>query len=436
MNETTILLSPAPNAKPEFLATVEPLVSTAANTDLPFDLILDSYTRDKWASSASSSGGESEWKGIYLKSIDGRRKLPGFLKYLKERQKASFGRFDANPTGSEGQKAVKGIFVVPFTQPPPPQVLLDRAEVFEDEVVYVRYIMDETKVKGLQKPGSASSSSAAVAPQQQRQKAPTAKRPPQQQKQPAPQKSSSGGRKGGMGGMLGNLLGATQRTNAHLAVVPSNKKKEGGAADPTPAAEAASAIGGGGGGDDAGGGGPTTFGEVIMKFRSDTEQKLLDFESSSENVIKISISLAALTKTLPPDQKARVTMDVMKFVVYEQAEEIGEDAWVAAKEPSEFMDEAVVAVYKEGHAPAEVLEELNKGDLPDEVRGQERAMREERVKQVARKEQKQDALRFQQTVGGGAGMDFSTLNTNKRDRRTIEEIQRDLNQGDAKRPRT
>ena len=55
---------------------------------------------------------------------------------------------------------------------------------------------------------------------------------------------------------------------------------------------------------------------------------------------------------------------------------------MAIKEPSEFMDEFVIAVYKEGAAPPEVLEELNKGELPDEVRGQQQAIQQERQRQV------------------------------------------------------
>ena len=44
-------------------------------------------------------------------------------------------------------------------------------------------------------------------------------------------------------------------------------------------------------------------------------------------------------------------MDVFQFAIYEQVEEVGKDCWIAAKEPSEFVNECVISVYKEGHCP-------------------------------------------------------------------------------------
>ncbi len=116
-------------------------------------------------------------------------------------------------------------------------------------------------------------------------------------------------------------------------------------------------------------------------------------------------------------------MDVMKYVVYEQVEEINEE-WIAAKEPGEFMDEAVVAVYKAGYAPEEVLEDMNKGEVPDEVKQEQRAMREARE----REEKKKLKLLQQQNLRNATGKDdgVAALNTAKRDRRSIEEIQKDM----------
>ena len=128
-------------------------------------------------------------------------------------------------------------------------------------------------------------------------------------------------------------------------------------------------------------------------------------------------------------------MEILKFVVYEQAEEVNEE-WIAHKEPSEFMDEAVIAIYKEGEAPPEVLEEINKGELPDEVRGQQRALSEQLSKQQQQKASKNDvALQRQALARGNADDDedddIAALNVVKRDRRTIEEIQREQIQGDS-----
>ena len=38
------------------------------------------------------------------------------------------------------------------------------------------------------------------------------------------------------------------------------------------------------------------------------------------------------------------------------------DAWIAHKEPSEFIDQVTICIYKEGAAPPEVLEEVNQGE--------------------------------------------------------------------------
>ena len=105
------------------------------------------------------------------------------------------------------------------------------------------------------------------------------------------------------------------------------------------------------------------------------------------------------------------------------AEEINE-AWIAAKEPGEFMDEAIIAVYKEGYAPEEVLEDINKGEVPDEVRQEQRAMRQQRDREESRKLKMLQEQNLKKATGKDDGV--AALNTNKRDRRSQEEIQRDM----------
>ena len=54
MNETTILLAGGdPSAKPDFLATVEPILPKQLPFTLPFELIFDGYTRESWSSGSS-----------------------------------------------------------------------------------------------------------------------------------------------------------------------------------------------------------------------------------------------------------------------------------------------------------------------------------------------------------------------------------------------
>mmetsp|Transcript_3878 Transcript_3878/g.10983 ORF Transcript_3878/g.10983 Transcript_3878/m.10983 type:complete len:426 (+) Transcript_3878:168-1445(+) len=416
MDETTILLVPAPGAKAEFLATVEPAGNAdgASGGDLPFEVVLSSYTRDGWAMTAPPP--TEPWKSTWLKSVDGRGKLPGFLKYLRERKKVPMGQFEPAAVASSG----KGVIMVPFDQPPPPAGLLgDGSDSSVDDLIYCRYILDENQIgRGYRRPGP---SPKAIAQQQkqkqmaQMQQQQSLKQQQQQQAKakaasslpkPAPKSSRASS------GMLGNLMAATKRTNTQLDTVPVRK--------------AASASAGAGVG--AGGSGLTGTGAVIAQFRQDVEQKMLDFRNDvSQTCLKVPISLVTVVSDLPPEQKQSVTIDVLKYVVYEQAEEVGEDKWVAAREPSEFMDECIVAVYKEGHAPEDVLEDLNKGELPDEILQQQRAMRQALVKEVTRKETKADAQRHKETMGSGAPDDEAwTLNTQKRDRRTIEEIQKEM----------
>lgn len=439
MNETTILLAPAPKAKGDFLATVEPLGpptvggggSGGGGDELPFEVTLDNYTRDPWGTASPPDDDPTNWRTVWLKSVDGRRKLPGFLKFLRERKKSAFGKFEA--TTEDGSSATRAVMVVPFDQPKPPaEVLEGIGDSSADEVVCCRYALDERKVKGLFRPPPPKQQQQQRHPQQPGQsqsqgRAQRMPQPPPQKKAPAPAPTVSKVRVGGKSGLLGNLLGASRRTNEHLNVVPVQKKKE---------ASSEGADGGGGGefGPAAG-----TSGAAISQFRTKIEQQLLDFQKSGAEVcVKIKVSLGEVTRDLPQEQKDNVTMDVLKFVLYEQADEIGEEKWIAQKEPTEFLDEMVVAVFKEGHAPEEVLEDMNKGELPDEIRLQQRAMMEARTKELARKEAKHDK-KVQQKMLGGAGQaggdDFAVLNTAKRDRRTIEEIQSGMGH-ETKRGRT
>lgn len=73
--------------------------------------------------------------------------------------------------------------------------------------------------------------------------------------------------------------------------------------------------------------------------------------------------------------------------------------------------------------------------MPDEVRGQQRAVQDAMRKQAAQKEAKIAEERMKQATQAD-DEDVATLNTVKRDRRSIEEIQRDMVQQDPKRQRS
>ncbi|KAL7447993.1 hypothetical protein ACHAWC_000260, partial [Mediolabrus comicus] len=184
----------------------------------------------------------------------------------------------------------------------------------------------------------------------------------QHQKNQAVIPQSISSTKGIGGGILGKLMGAQQRTDNHLHVVRTKRRNNDLAPDLTSGAAGA-----------------------ITSFRERVATDLEKFKSDNSSfVTKVSISLAALTNEVPIEERDKVTMDVFKYVVYEQVEELGMDRWVAAKEPTDFVDEAIIAVYKEGHVPADVLEDLNKADVPDEVKGLSRHIADTQSKTAQR----------------------------------------------------
>ena len=424
MNESTILLSGDPKAKPEFLATVEPAIPRRSPFVLPFELVIDEYTREPWSSGKTTNDDDGVWRSCYLVSTDGRNKLGGFLRYLQDRKKAAVARFESSD--APGGRAV---LVVPY-DPPPAVPVEDLPEgVDGSQVVFVKYLRDENILKREDRLDSSKSqprgapharaehhTSTQAETQRQlqqnqnqtRQGSRGTQQPPARERIPIPARPAPSSGRGG--GLLGNLLGAQRRTENHLDMVRAKKASDS-TFDPSTGAAG-----------------------CIHAFRAKISSDLEAFKADpSLFSTRISITVASLVRSVPPDERDRVTMDGFRFTVYEQVEEVGMDRWVAAKEPSEFMDECVIAVYKEGHCPEEVLMEMNKGELPDEIKGQARHMVESQSKAIQRKGKKMD----EQNLKNSFVDDVVVLNTNKRDRRTLEQIQKDLldEDEDAKRNR-
>lgn len=173
MKQITLFLIPTPGAKPEFLATVK---AEWHGVQVPSNINLEGYTREPWAWKPNPNA----WTELIVTSVDGRNKLPGFVKYLKERQKCAFGRFSANT-----------VIVASYIQK-------KEASVEKNEMS-VRVCMDMGKIgncplyKGnKEKPSLASKANPLTS---------------------KPKKS----------GILGNLLGAQSRTNNHMANVAKRK---------------------------------------------------------------------------------------------------------------------------------------------------------------------------------------------------------------------
>lgn len=410
MNEITLQIAEAPNApKQDFLATLCPTsspsnLSTFDEEDLPFEITIDSYSRESWSILKANS---CPWKSTWFKSTDGKNRLPGFLKFLKGRKKSAYGKFESPHPDEVTGDFTTALFLVPFDQPPYDG---DETETEVGNFIYIKYILDEKHLANAKAASVRQSQSQTQTQTKMKPRQPSS-RPKMQQKSAPSSLSQPSSSSGGLGGgLLGNLLGAQQRTNQHLDTVPQRKKESTSLLD-----------------NDSNNDGPLLSGQVINKFRNKIEKDLMEFNTSpTQTEIKISISISDLTRNMEMHEKSKVTMDVLKYVVYEQAEEINEE-WVAAKEPGEFMDETVIAVYKEGYAPADVLEDLNKGELPDEVKQQQRAMREamereekKKLKLIEEENKKKLSQRH---------AEVSVLNMGKRDRRSIEEIQKDMGIG-------
>lgn len=368
MKQVTLSLIPAPGSKPEFLATVEALDDIADwNKRMPSKINLEGYTRDGWAWKPNPSA----WIELVCASVDGRNKLPGFLKYLKERNKCAYGRF--SPTT---------VLVVSYIQ----------KSVASDNEMSIRICLDMGKLD------SCPLFKGAKAVSGNKQQATPAK----------PEKR----------GILGNLLGAQKRTNQHMANFEKQKassnpnhtavKSNGpNAADPSVAASETESR---------------TAQQVLAEFREKMEQEMLDFDCCGETSVKVKIALSEMHMGLNDADKSRVTTDVLFFIVTEAAEECNEE-WIAHKDP----DECNVTVYKEGNAPEEAMEEINRVELTEDMKGEQRAIQEARQRKLASEEAKINQETFQRAMAGTKSNQdevASALNSNKRDRRTIEEIQR------------
>lgn len=259
-----------------------------------------------------------------------------------------------------------------------------------------------------------------------------------QQQQPSLSSSSSSLPPAKKTGLLGKLVSGAQRTQQTIRATakpaaasstssnPNNESLSPGSTDNQQQASSSSSSSA-----------PQqlrTAQQVLTDFREQMQQKMLDFElASHQDTMQLPIVLAHYTNNLLVSSEDNdnfrnsITMDVLKYMVYEAAEEVN-DEWVVFKEPSEFMDECVFSIYKEGAAPPEVLEDINKAELPEEVRGQERALAAERQKQVERQQLHEQKLAQQQAHRQQLEEeedDLEVLNTQKRDRRTIADYERE-----------
>lgn len=350
MKTLKLLLLPQPGATAEYLDDVEIVnpnttalqiwneqLVTASRGEAEGErnqLTLEGYTRDSWPWKPVAE--ENVWLTITVRSITGRQKLSGFCDYLKQRQKSCYGRFPP-----------RGVFVVTYTQQRPSA----QAAATSSQQMECRIAVDMTKIaKCTLKPIESNVQMVSHQPPPVQPTPP----PPTEESVLKSTKSSRGG------GLLGKLVGAQQRTNQHVvnsttATTGRNVSTASLSAgvisntDPSMEDQQRSLAS------------FRTAQDVLAEFRQAMQDKMLDFDISDDEELKVTISLAEYTTGLSVEDKSKVTMEILKYMVYEAAEEVNEE-WVTYKEPSEFMDEVVIAVYKEGAAPPDVLEEINKGN--------------------------------------------------------------------------
>jgi len=403
-------LVPKQGAKPEFLAAVQlinnnnppPPIWDSIITNDNKVIILEGYTRDNWALDTTTN-----WTTLSLQSIDGRKKLPGFINYLRDRKKACFGRFVATDN-NVNNNCTTYVWVISHKQTNLSQLNCRVAPINIIPKCPLRPKSSTTTSSGSQKSATA----------------PT---------KPATSSTSSSKLKKKGLGLLGNLVGAQRRTNHQVVTATttqqpsagktfnSNQSVEGNVNNffaVTSHDDHQKEL--------------KTSGQVLADFRQEMEQEMLDFDIAPDVSMKVCINLSDHSKKVQEADRGKITMEVLKYIVYEQAEEVNEE-WIAHKEPSEFTDEITVAIFKDAdNAPPEVLEELNQAELPEEMMAQQNVMQGKRRQQELNELRIQEALQRQtlkkMATGGEGGVGasgFTVLNKDKRDLRTIEEIQQD-----------
>eukprot|EP00536_Pseudo-nitzschia_multiseries_P004427 jgi/Psemu1/9942/gm1.9942_g len=425
-------LVPTPGAKPEFLCAVEPIPkegTTAPPKIWPSIvhnqrnkvIVLEGYTREPWAMDVNTGAAATTWSSFQVHSVDGRNKLPGFVKYLRERQKTCFGRFvmednQDNKDSNPNPNPTTFVWIISHKQTSSSRLSCRVAPIHSIPNCNLR---------------PKSTAAAAAVPNS------VAAGRNRTETTGSNAGGSSKPKKKGFG-LLGNLVGAQRRTN-HQVVKASTKATRPQISTTTAVGSQAQA------GTESSGEHPTagdasetndamplsTSGQVLSDFRHEMEQKMLDFDISPEVSTKISLRLADHTKKVREEDKGKITMEVLKYIVYEQAEEVNEE-WIAHKEPSEFTDEFTVAIYKDAEsAPPEVIEEMNQAEIPEEMKAQQKMIEQRRRQEETNTRRIQEALQRQalkkmaESSGGAGGQGLSALNTEKRDLRTIEEIQQD-----------
>ena len=420
-----IHIIPSPGAPDEFMATIQPLIisnhdendrkrveniwNTMINeiqrttkSNSMNKIVLEGYTRDGWSWKPNAD----HWVTMTVRNHhenQQKKKLVNFVKYLKERQKSAYGRFGS-----------LGLFVVSYVQ----SINNNNTDQMDCRITTDCTLVPNCTIVPL------------MPQSHDRVPKPLTSKVDDHDRQsitkntavvPPPTTSVKIREKGG--GFLGKLVGAQQRTNQHVVVsklpsartVDQQQRRDCGI-DITSTTNRgvdtsntiSNVI-------------SKSAQEVIAEFRQECHDVMSNFDLSNEEMTQIPIVLRDYTRLVSTEEdKLKISMDILKYIVFEAAEEVNEE-WIAHKEPSEFMDDIIITIYKEGAAPDDVLEDINHAELPDEIRGQQRALQEQQLQRNIKKSKANGPV----IPCDEEYDDFEALNTNKRDRRTVEDYERE-----------
>ena len=127
-----------------------------------------------------------------------------------------------------------------------------------------------------------------------------------------------------------------------------------------------------------------------------------------------SVKLPFAVKGNYPDEQ-----QMFRYIVHETVEEF--ESLVSVTDDNEETGDRIVIVYKNGHQP----EEENSFDA-GAAAAKEAAERAERAERAKKKRSREQLLEAAANDIAKDGSELMVLNTQKRDRRSLEEIQRDM----------
>jgi hypothetical protein len=426
---STTLYAPAatPTSSPSPLCCITESPSSSSLTSiLPFSLTITQYSKDARFTTPYASG--TEWLNLHTTPTAGCTvsKISDFVGYLTGRKKAGLCEFD-NPVYG------KGWFIIP------PQVVVDDVMI----VGYRKRSVVGSKEHGKEQRQSSvvdgtgnvnvngnavvnGNGNAATTTTTTTSSPSTSTSSLSVKKKQAtstiPVKKS----------LLSSLSSKLKKTQDHLSSVSRAKLAS---LDPynygdlVKSSDVSSAVANVGEGAARG----AASNEKVEAYRKRIEKCLIDFRDHTGD----HTNKCDCVRIKTDEREGGASTSLLKYILYETADTVSSEQFIAYRETSEFADELDVVVYRNKEVtPLEVLELMGQGDLPEEVKAVIRHKTSQRKAQGSAREKSkmkefekgvvERGLAMEEGAGGGAGVAVEGLNGKKRDRRTIEEIQKEM----------